>query len=214
MNTRSAVWELIGALSGAATVVLLVASMAMLGAPDLDPGMPSAQLAREIADIRNKIEVSGIIALLGMLAFILFVGYISRNLRRAEGDGGWLTSVAYGGGMLGVAVYLGLLAINFGMTSIKDYGADTQVAKTLVALQWSYIGLFAPPLIAFAAAASAVIIRFRALPIWLGWLGVPVAISLLVPWIGMMVFFVWIAVLSVVLAIQVVRHRHESDGKA
>ena len=103
---------------------------------------------------------------------------------------------------MALAVFLGGLALDLATTSVSNYGADTQVAKTLFALQWNYIWLFAPPLIALTAGASAVIIRFRALPRWIGWLGVVVAVSLLMPWIGVIIFLGWVVVVSAVLLLR------------
>ncbi|MBI2856639.1 MAG: hypothetical protein HYX93_07320 [Chloroflexi bacterium] len=209
---RSIVWELMGALSGVATVAFFIAAFVLRGDDELEPGRSSAQISAELARVSDKIEVSAYLVLVAMLMFIWFLGYIRRYLLGAEGEGGWLTPVAYGGGLVSVGVLLGFLALDFGLTAISDYAADVQIAKTLIALQWNYVWLFAPPLIAFTVAASAVIIRFRALPIWLGWLGVPVALSLLAPWMGVPLFYGWVLLLSLVLTYWALRTSNGVSG--
>lgn len=87
-------------------------------------------------------------------------------------------------------------------TNPAPYGPDTQVAKTLIALEWRYLWVLAPPMIAFTLGASLVIVRYAALPQWIGWIGFPVAITLLVPWIGFPVAVAWVLVVSIVLVIQ------------
>ena len=113
-----------------------------------------------------------------------------------------MTSMAYGSGLVTAAVMLVFISLNLATTAVWDYGSDTQVAKTLIALQWRYVWVFAPPMIAFTLGASLVIVRFGALPRWVGWIGFPVSVTLLVPWIGEIAALGWILLVSIVLLIQ------------
>ena len=201
MNTRSFTWELIGALSGAVSVAFFVAAGAVGGGPILDPSNSAAELAQKIDAAADDIQLGTLIPLFSLLSFVWFLGYLRLILQEAEGETGWLTPVVFGGGLLLVAVSLGFAATSFAM----EDGTDPQVAKVLVALQWNYAYLFAPPLIAFMAAVSAVIIRFRVLPRWLGWIGLLVTLTSLMPWIGIFTFQVWILIASLVLVTKVVR---------
>ena len=88
------------------------------------------------------------------------------------------------------------------LRSASGYAAEPVVAKAVFALLWNYIWVFAPPLIALTAGASAVIIRTAALPKWTGWAGLLTAVTMLMPWIGLLVFLVWVLLLSVVLSVQ------------
>ena len=123
------------------------------------------------------------------------------GLKQAEGEDGWLTSVVYGSGLVGTAMILVLISLSLATTS-GDYDPDPQAAKALFALTWNYIWVIGPPLIAFTAAASIVIIRFAALPRWIGWIGILVALSSFMPWMGILFFFPWILVVSVALLIR------------
>lgn len=194
-------WDRIGALSGVLFAVLMMAGFGIgqgAIAGDLDPDSPSATIAKALADGSDQLQRAGIVLLFGLLSFFWFLGYLRRTLQAAEGEGGWLGSVAYGGGLVTVAVMLGLLAIQFAAAAVSAE-TDTQVAKTLLTIQWEYIILFAPPWVAFTLATSVIAIRFRALPRWVGWVGVPAAVTMLAPWIGIIVVMVWVLVVSIVL---------------
>ena len=208
MKTRSFTWELIGALSGIVSVAFFVGAGIFGGDADLDPSNSARDLALEIKAEADAIQLSALFSLFSALSFIWFLGYLRRIFREAEGEGEWLTSVAFGGGLLLVAVLLGFNALSFAM----EDGTDPDVAKVLATLQWNYALLFGPPLIAFTAAALAIIIRFRALPRWVGWIGVLVALSSLMPWIGFLTVQAWLLIASVVLVVRVIKQRRSSES--
>ena len=186
----------IGAVTGILFVVLVVVGLVVTDAPDSEPSDNSAAIAAELENDRDQREVGGVIGLFGWLSFFWFLAYFRRHLQEAEGEGGWLTSVAYGGGLVAAAVVLVAMALGFATTAVSNYGSDTQVAKTLVVLGWNSIVVIAPPLIALTAAASIIIVRYKALPRWIGWIGILPTVSLLMPWIGAPVFLAWILVVS------------------
>lgn len=208
MKTRSFTWELIGALSGIVSVAFFVGAGIFGGDADLDPSNSARDLALEIKAAANDIQLSALFSLFSALSFIWFLGYLHRIFREAEGEGEWLTSVAFGGGLLLVAVLLGFNALSFAM----EDGTDPDVAKVLATLQWNYALLFGPPLIAFTAAASAIIIRFRALPRWVGWIGVLVALSSLMPGVEFLTVQAWLLIASVVLVVRVIKQRRSSES--
>ena len=198
-------WERLGALSGIVFVVLLVISGGIAESnddADLSPESPSAEIAREFVDQGGQDEVGVLVAFVGLIFFFWFLAYFRLQLQQSEGEGGWLHSVAYGGGLVGAGMLLVLGGLDLATTSVSNYGPDTEVAKALFALTWNSIWLIAPPLIALTAAASVVIIRFGALPKWVGWVGIVVAVSLFMPWIGIVGFMLWVLIVSVVLLIR------------
>ncbi len=127
-----------------------------------------------------------------------------RRLQQAEGEGGWLTSVPYGGGLVTAAMLLLTMSMQLATTSVSA-NVDTVVSKVFATWFWNSVWVFAPPMIAFTLGASLVIVRYGALPRWIGWIGFLVTLALLAPWIGAMVTLAWILVVSLVLTYQVWR---------
>jgi hypothetical protein len=97
--------ERIVAATGAAYVVLTVVGNA-LETGNGDPQGGAAILA-DLRVGRSPMEDVGVImGVLGVAAFLIFVGYLYRVLRRAEGADGWGAVVALGAGLLMTAVKL------------------------------------------------------------------------------------------------------------
>ena len=204
---KDRVWDIVGPLTGIVFVVLLVISLGFKGdlRGDLGNSITSASAA-EAADVLvdrlDQVKTASYIMLFGLAFFFGFLAYFRSRLQRAEGEGGWLTSMAYGGGLVTAAVILLFISHDLATTAMSDYGPDTQVAKALIALEWRQLWVVAPPWIAFTLGASLVIVRYGALPRWIGWIGFPVAVTLLIPWIGLPFAVAWILLVSIVLLIQ------------
>ena len=201
MTSKGLVWDLVGPACGIVFIVLIVVGAGVAGEHDVEISDSSADIARELEDKSDQVDVGSLISLVGFVFFFWFLAYFRRHLKQAEGEDGWLTSVVYGSGLVGTAMILVLISLSLATTS-GDYDPDPQAAKALFALTWNYIWVIGPPLIAFTAAASIVIIRFAALPRWIGWIGILVALSSFMPWMGILFFFPWILVVSVALLIR------------
>lgn len=113
--------------------------------------------------------------LFGLIAFVPFLGYLFAVLRRAEGGDGWLSATAFGAGLIALAVKLASFA-----PFIAARGAGTQIEGALIAMNNASFMLTLAPLGVMLAAASALIIKTRCLPVWLGWAGALIAVALLV----------------------------------
>ena len=115
-------------------------------------------------DRSDLAEIGSLIALSGLVFFFGFLAFLRRQLQQAEGEVGWLTSMAYGGGLVTVAMVLIGLSFQLATTSASAH-LDTQVAKAFYVYQWNYIWVLAPPMIALTLGASLVIVRYGALPV-------------------------------------------------
>jgi len=104
--------------------------------------------------------------LFGLIVFVPFLGYLFAVLRRAEGGDGWLSATTFGAGLVALAVKLASFA-----PFIAARGAGTQIEGALIAMNDASFMLTLAPLGVMVAAASALIIRTGALPVWLGWAG-------------------------------------------
>ncbi len=115
--------------------------------------------------------------LFGLILFVPFLGYLFAVLRRAEGGDGWLSATALGAGLVALAVKLASFAP---FIAAREAEAGTQIEGALIAMNNASFILTLAPLGVMVAAASALIIRTGALPVWLGWAGAVTACALLV----------------------------------
>lgn len=197
-------WNRLGAVSGILFAALVIPGI-VLSAPSGDPTEPATEIASAGAGGYARARVGIYLMLVGCFFFLAFLAYLSGYLRRAEGDEGWITNVAFGGGIATAGVILVLTAIRLAATVVSDYGEDPQVAKTFVMLDWDYAGVLGPAFAALLAGTSVIGLRFGALPRALAWSGAVLALVLAFSGFygGSLVAVgvLWILVLSIVLLV-------------
>jgi hypothetical protein len=118
-----------------------------------------------------------IMELFGLILFVPFLGYLFAVLRRAEGGEGWLSATAFGAGLIAFALKL---ASAPPVIVARGGQAGTQIEGALVAMNNASFMITLLPLGVMIAASSAIVLKTRVLPIWLGWAGVVTAVALLV----------------------------------
>jgi hypothetical protein len=150
-------WRRFGAASGIFYVVL-----ALLGNDVIGGTRPGIGL---------------LVELLGFVFFAFFLGSLWACLRSAEGDGGWLSAAAFGGGLLALAVKLASVAPVLAVRASE--GMDPGTAKALLAMNGASFDITFLPLGVMLLATAIVTVRTGALPRWLGWSSVVVALGLL-----------------------------------
>ena len=211
---RTGIGARLAALSGIAFVGLLVASI-IVSDPNRDatqpvsPTQPAATLAQVLAARQDATRLGAHLGLLSIVALLWFLAALRRHLARAEGEDGWLAAAAHGGGLVLAGVLTAGVGYQLAMGVLRDYGSDPAVAKTLVVLTWDHLAVVAAPVAVLVGATSAASLCCAALPRWLGWGGVPVALVLLSPTFvtgavgylaGLLGFFGWTLATAVVLA--------------
>ncbi len=143
-------------------------------------------------------------------ALLWFIGYLHGHLRRAEGEGGWLASVALAGGITAAAMHLVDVSFTLAESVLSSYDADTQVAKTYLIYHWESASVLAPGLGTLVAASTLAGFRYGALPRWLNWFGVAIVILLLLvatqtPGLGAILASLWIIAASIALFLRIER---------
>lgn len=197
-------WERLGALTGIGAVVLWIIGVLVLelgaGSPDEDAS--PEQLLSYFQEDSGAILAGGFIFQLGCLLFFWFLGSLRSRLLRAEGGVGRLTATAFAGGVA-TAIFLLLLP---GPEQSGALSEDELTPSTADAL-WNMGDMF----FIGAELASAVLLvatallalRGLALPRWLAWVSLLVALVLLIPPIGWAALIfampVWVLVTSFLL---------------
>jgi hypothetical protein len=195
--------ERFGLLCGAVAAVAWFVAVALLesvGNPaDPDSGGVIADFYR---DERGGILAAATLHGLGGFLFLWFVAS-TRAVLAASGSPRWLASAVVVGGTAGGALMLGL-------TAGQSTGAttDTELLSPDVAIVFWRLahGFFVGAELAlalFVAALSVAALRGLVLPRWLGWVGIAIALVLLIPpigWLALLLLLpVWLFVASVLL---------------
>lgn len=197
-------WERLGALSGVACAVLFVLG-AIIGETNslASPYDSSSLIASVAADHSTAIVIGSYLTLLSMFFFIWFLAYLRNLLAAGDGQGNWVAWVGFGGGLVGAAMLLLDTSYRQALTIVTNYGGESEAAKALSILDWNdYILVEAPALAALVGATTIIGFQRRPFPRWLAWLGVPITLFLLSPFLpgsGVMATFLWIALLSLAL---------------
>jgi hypothetical protein len=163
---------------------------------------PSEELQAFFTEGATRIRVAGYLGVLSAVFLIWFAGSVRHSLRRAEGDTGRLSAVAFGGGAVGgglVAVAFSILAAEAGRTG--RYGEIGPDAATLTYdLYGTILGVALPlTLAALIGAAAVVAFRTKAWPTWLAWTSAIVAIGSISPisYVFITLDVLWILTVSI-----------------
>jgi hypothetical protein len=145
--------------------------LALAGVPEVtDAASALARLQHDPGPL-NRIGLS--LEILAFPAFLVFLGYVYRVLRRAEGPDGWASGVALGGGLLYVAIKFGSITpVMVGFTRQDELSPE--LARTLIDLNDMAFVTSGLLLGVFCLAAAGSCLAYRMQPRWLGWSGVVV----------------------------------------
>jgi hypothetical protein len=179
------IWPRLGAVSGVLYVVLLMGSTS--------------------AGSDSQIVI--VLELIAILLFLPFLGYLYSILRRAEGEGAWLSPTAFGAGLVDLTIKLGSIAPGF---ASRTEGLDPQLHQVLEKMNGVAFIVTMLPLGVMMAAVAIVILKTRVLPLWLGLLAAITAPACLVNGIfldaefgpAFLLFLLWVVMASIVLTLR------------
>ena len=199
MDTRRI--ERLAPLTGVLYAALFIVAMGMQGsAPSQDA--PGAEVITFYQSHHNALYLSCFVLVAAAIAFVFFAGALREALRRDDGKGDWLPTVAFGGGVA-YAIALSLFAV--GQAALLK-GADlgnVEMARTLNVINSAnfYPAMVAVSVVLLAGGIAA--LRTNALPRWLAWVATVVgAVAVLGP-LGFAGFFLlplWSLVAGVILS--------------
>jgi hypothetical protein len=200
MNNRSYV---LPALTGVIFIVLAVVGSIVMGEPP-DPSDDS--LAKIVAFYNNndtEIWIGSIMQAIAAVALVFYGGYLRRVFTLAAGEGHMLPSIVLAGSAI-VAVAAGIDA-TINVTLVEEIDDIHPVAAQALSALWS--NDFIPFVIGastFMLAAGVTIVRHGALPGWLGWVAIVLAVVGLTPagFVGFLGAGLWVAVTSIMLALR------------
>jgi len=168
------------------------------------PDDPAATIATYMSDADRNLDLVTTLGVAAVFCLIVFVSSLRQLLRTGSNESDWLSSIAFGGGLVTAGVMLVGLSFKLANKSIGNYGADTQVAKMLYALEWDFSLAMSPALAALVAGSAVAILRGAPLPRWVGWFSVLVAVLLLAPgfyWIGVLATMIWTLLVTITMLV-------------
>lgn len=191
--------ERLSVLSGIVSMALLVVAALLFNQWEF---LPSAETLTE--DLTDNDVVIGVASYVGIVAaffLIWFAGSMYRILRPKEDRPGWLSVLAFGGGLtagFGLAIGFSFIAIAAARAGSGE-GIMPGEAIALYDLSAQILGQASSVGMAVLLMATAIIsLRSALMPAWAAWLTVLIAIGLLTPiaWIVLFAMLVWVAVVS------------------
>jgi hypothetical protein len=193
-------WERTSSLAGVLAVLLWLVGV-IVSENNMPPGKASPQeLLTFYEDHGGAVIVGGFAFQVGTLAFLWFLGVLRTALLAAEGAAGRLTATAYASGV--TMAMMGLLVPGPGMTAaFRHKDISPFAAETFSELGDVFLLAAEFALVVFMLAAGLLALGTRALPRWLGWVSLVLALCALIPPIGWaaLVFAtpLWVAFVSV-----------------
>jgi hypothetical protein len=190
-------------LTGLAFVAMVIVAFTVSGEPPDVTEDPVREVVDFYADNKDEQMIGAALAAIAGTLFVFFGGVLRRALRAAEGEGGILSAVSFAGAIIfaiGIAIDG---TITFALAETADDISPAAV-EALSAL-WSNDFLpFAMGIQIFLLATGISIVRHGALPRWLGWIAIVLAVVAVTP-AGFVAFLgagVLVAVISVMLALR------------
>lgn len=192
----------IGAGAGIAYAVVGFIGAALLPVAKVDPTNTAEEIAAQLVDVRGRVSAGILLTLFSLFFLIVFVSWLYRWLREAEGEGGWFSTLSLAGGVLQVGMLSVVVGLSIASTVLESYGPDVAIARTLLVLQWQAIAIVFIPTAAFVGGASLVGYTTGQLPRWVCYAGLGIAVGLLIPPLAFLPFLLsnlWTGLLAVFL---------------
>lgn len=193
-------WERWAAYGGIAFVVLTVLwAVLVSGAPDVGSSNKAIRDFYNDEGDRRLLWLGSLALAFAGLAFLWFLGSLRTYLRRAEGEPGRLSAVAFGGGLVMVGLLFVKNAVNASIAATIAFGerfdADPNLVKLLQGLFVLLLGHEGVAAAVLVGSASVVALRTAILPRWFGWLGLAIAVlnvfSLVLYGVPLILFLAW-----------------------
>jgi hypothetical protein len=190
------IWPRLGALNRVLYVVLLMGS----------------------TSTGSDAQIVIVLELVGLLLFIPFLGYLYSILRRAEGEGAWLSPTAFGAGLVDLTIKLSSIAPSFA----AQEGLTPQLHDALHKMNSVAFIVAMLPIGIMMAAVAIVILKTHVLPLWIGLLA---ALTAPACWVNGMfldaefgpaflLFLLWVTIASIVLTLRAGRETVEAAASS
>lgn len=192
----------VGPVSGILFVGGFVVGAGIAGEVDAESTDSASSVVAAFRDISDDILLGRLFTMLGVGFLLVFVGHLRTKFQ--EGGAGWAADGFLAGGVALAGAMIVLTGVELAGAEAADRG-HAEVAQGAVDFLWNGSLLFSPGLLAIGITGAVASFVYRILPIWLGGLAVIVGLGALAPWIGILIFGLWVLAASLVEAVQAFR---------
>ena len=160
--------------SGAISVALYLAAIAITPAPVPDSASPGVELIRYATVHRSQLLASSLLFALGLAVLTVFAAGMYRIIRREERHDGWLAIAS----LASVVASAGIFGAGTALFMVVAYrpGTDPAVARAFWDAGWLAYNTAGFGFSAWIVIVVAATVSHRVLPLWTAWVGVPVAL--------------------------------------
>jgi hypothetical protein len=192
-------------LGGLAFVAMWVGAFAVLLVHE--PPMTDADVISHYTDAgtQGRVQMAAFLIVLAGLCFLWFLTGLGERLARAEGRVGPHTALAFGAGLVSSALWIvaGVFWMGVGYTAQEtpEFTVDPDTAR-LVAEMAYLIWVFGTVVALLLVVATSLLgVRTGVVPRWLAWVGLLIAVAMLLTalFVGFFVFLVWVLITSISL---------------
>lgn len=180
-------WEPLAALAGVVAVILWVVGAVMQDSSNLPQETAEEMLIWFQAET-GTLLASSYLWMLGSVFFLIFLGALRLRLLAREGPPAFLTAITFAAGTA-TAILTMLMPGGILAGAISENELTPDAALTLTFVELAFFGGAELSAALMLAAAAVVILRYRALPRWIGWVGLLFALLMLIPpigWVGLL----------------------------
>jgi hypothetical protein len=189
-------------LTGVLFVVLLILSFIVGGEPP-DVDEPVQEIVDHYVDNETEIWVGILIGGLSVVSLMFFAGYLRKVFRAAEGPNGMLSALVLAGATI-MAVGAGIdMTISAALVSAVE-DIDPAAVQSLQALWDNDFMPIAIGIVLLMLSSGLSIVKYGALPKWLGWVAIVIAVVGMTP-AGFFAFplgGIWVLVVSILLSVR------------
>lgn len=180
-------WEPLAALAGVVAVILWVVGAVMQDSSNLPQETAEEMLIWFQAET-GTLLASSYLWMLGSVFFLIFLGALRLRLLAREGPPAFFTAITFAAGTA-TAILTMLMPGGILAGAISENELTPDAALTLTFVELAFFGGAELSAALMLAAAAVVILRYRALPRWIGWVGLLFALLMLIPpigWVGLL----------------------------
>lgn len=189
-------------LTGVLFIVLLIASFAIGGEPP-EASDDVGEIVDHYVDNKDAIIGGSFVSVAAALSLIFFAGYLRKILSSAEDGGGMLPGIVLVGASI-IAVGAAIDATILVSLAEAAEDIDPVAVQALQALWDNDFVPLALGAVTFLLSAGIAVVRSGALPVWLGWVAIALAVVGMTPvgFLGVIGGALWILVVSVMLSVR------------